>query len=152
MKNIIDLIARILLAAIFFYEAYIAIFDVETTAKSIAANGLTWNPEYLVQGGVFLLVLGAFLLLIGYRVALGVTLLLIYLVPTTFVAHAFWNIPVDCKVMASCFEGTELLRRMQVVLFMKNLAIMGGLLMVWVNGSGRFSIKRLFATTKVRTL
>jgi len=32
---------------------------------------------------------------------------------------------------------------------MKNLAIMGGLLMVVVNGSGKYSVKRLFATTKV---
>ncbi|NJN33053.1 MAG: DoxX family protein, partial [Saprospiraceae bacterium] len=33
--------------------------------------------------------------------------------------------------------------------FMKNIAIVGGLLIVVVNGSGRYSIKRLFATTKV---
>jgi putative oxidoreductase len=32
---------------------------------------------------------------------------------------------------------------------MKNIAITGGLLMVWVNGAGRYSIKRLFATFRV---
>ena len=32
---------------------------------------------------------------------------------------------------------------------MKNLAVIGGLLIVMVNGSGRYSIKRLLATTHV---
>jgi len=152
MKNLVDLIARILLSAIFFYEVYDVIFYAEATKSAMAAHGLTWNADMLLKGGTFALVLGAILLLIGYRVALGVTLLLMYLIPTTFIVHDFWSAPVDCMVTASCTEGEELFRRMQAISFMKNLAIIGGLLMVWVNGSGKWSVKRLFATTKVRTL
>lgn len=152
MKNFVDLLARILLSAIFFYEAYDVIFYAEATKSAMAAHGLTWNADLLLKGGIFALVLGAILLLIGYRVALGVTLLLMYLIPTTFIVHAFWNAPVDCMVTANCMEAEELYRRMQAISFMKNLAIIGGLLMVWVNGSGKWSVKRLFATTKVRTL
>jgi len=40
-------------------------------------------------------------------------------------------------------------QRIQAIMFMKNIAIMGGLLMIIVNGSGRYSIKRLLATLKV---
>lgn len=152
MKNFIDLLARILLATIFFYEAYDAIFFADATKTAMAAHGLTWNADLLLRGGSFALVLGAILLLIGYRVSLGVVLLLIYIVPTTFITHSFWNIPTDCMMTASCLEGQNLYQRMQAILFMKNLAIIGGLLMVWVNGSGKWSVKRLFATTKVRTL
>ena len=152
MKNIIDLIARILLSTIFFYEAYDAIFYAEATKAAMTLHGLTWNQDLLLRGGTFVLVFGGFLLLIGYRVALGVSLLLLYLIPTTFIVHSFWNDPLDCYISASCLEGTELYQRMQGILFMKNLAIMGGLLMVWVNGSQGWSIKRLFATTKVGTL
>lgn len=150
MKDLIDLVARVLLATIFFYEAYDAIFYYEKTKIEMAAHGLTWNPDLLLRVGTFFLTLGAILLLIGYRVGFGVTLLLLYLIPITFIVYSFWNDPIDCYVTASCFEGKEVYRRAQGILFMKNLAIIGGLLMVWVNGSGRWSIKRLFATTKVR--
>jgi len=50
--------------------------------------------------------------------------------------HDWWNDPIE-------------IQREQSILFMKNVAIIGGLLLVFVNGSGRYSIKRLFATTKV---
>lgn len=150
MKDIIDLLARVLLATIFFYEAYDAIFYYADTKREIASLGLMWNPDLLLRTGIFLLTLGAFLLLIGYRVGFGVVLLLLYLVPTTFVVYAFWEAPHDCVASASCLEEDIPYRRLLGVLFMKNLAIIGGLLMVWVNGSGRWSVKRLFATTRVR--
>jgi uncharacterized membrane protein YphA (DoxX/SURF4 family) len=74
--------------------------------------------------------------------------------PVTFVVHDFWNVPPDCMVEVRCaplqLETTDLYRRMQGIVFMKNLAVSGGLLMVLVNGSGRLSVRRLFATTKVR--
>jgi putative oxidoreductase len=63
-------------------------------------------------------------------------LLLCYWIPITFIVHAFWNEP-------------EPARRLESIMFMKNLAIVGGLLMVWANGVGKYSIKRLFATTRV---
>jgi uncharacterized membrane protein YphA (DoxX/SURF4 family) len=48
----------------------------------------------------------------------------------------FWNDPVKVQ-------------RIQAIMFMKNLAIIGGLLMIIANGSGRYSIKRLLATLRV---
>jgi putative oxidoreductase len=59
-----------------------------------------------------------------------------YWAPVTFIVHDFWNYPKD-----------EL--REQSILFMKNIAIMGGLLMLAGKGSGRYSIKKLLATTRV---
>jgi len=76
------------------------------------------------------------LILIGYRSSFGAVLLLLYWVPVTFIVHSFWNDP-------------EPVRRLQAILFMKNVAIIGGLLMVLVNGSGRYSVRRLFAKIKV---
>ena len=83
--------------------------------------------------------MGSLMLLFGYRAKLGAGMLLIYLVPVTFIAHNWWMLD----------RGTE--RHTMSVMFMKDLAVIGGLLMVMVNGAGRFSIKKLFATTKVRT-
>ena len=98
--------------------------------------GITWQQDLLLLGAIFILVLGATLLLIGYRSGFGAFLLMIYWVPVTFIVHSWWNDPPG-------------IQRMESIMFMKNIAIMGGLLLVLVNGSGRYSIKRLFATTKV---
>ena len=153
MKDIVDLIGRIFLSFIFLYEAYDSIFFFNQTIMKMHFYGLSWHPETLLYGAIVLLVFGGFLLLFGYRVGLGVILLLLYWVPVTFIVHDFWNVPFECVSTVSCpqlsIEGQEVFRRMQGILFMKNLAITGGLLMVWVNGSGRYSIRRLFATTRV---
>lgn len=98
--------------------------------------GVTWQPNFLLYASVFLLVLGGLLVLSGYRSGLGAILLLLYWIPFTLIVHSWWNDPIE-------------IRRIQSLFFMRNLAIAGGLLLVVVNGSQRYSIKRLFATTKV---
>lgn len=149
MKDIVDLIARVFLAFIFLYEAFDSLHYFKETKAEMAEYKLIWNPDFLLVAAIFLLLLGGTLLLLGYRSSFGVILLLIYWVPVTLIAHSFWNDPFDCQIQVTCLERVEEYRRMQGILFMKNLAIIGGLLMVWVNGSGRYSVRRLFATTKV---
>ena len=149
MKHIADLFARIFLSFIFLYEAYDSIIYFEVTKVKMSEYGLTGNQDLMLRAAIVLLIIGGLLLLSGYRSSFGVVLLLIYWVPVTFIVHPFWVESQDCMVSVSCFERVEEYRRIQGILFMKNLAIIGGLLMVWVNGSGRYSIKRLFATTKV---
>lgn len=115
--------------------------------------GLNWNQDMLLYAAITLLILGGVLVLIGYRSGFGAFLLLLYWIPVTFIVHDFWNVPFECVAKVSCpqiqLEGEEIYRRLEGVLFMKNLAVAGGLLMILVNGSGRYSIRRLFATTKV---
>ena len=137
MKDILDLIGRILIAFIFLFDAYDSIFYFKETKEAMTTYNLTWNQDLLLFAGIFILILGGVLVLIGYRASLGAILLLIYWIPVTFIVHSFWN-------------DAEEARRLESVLFMKNLAIIGGLLMVLVNGSGRYSVKRLFATFRVR--
>ena len=153
MKDFVDLIARIFLSFIFLYEAYDSIFFFKATKVKMDYYGLTWKPDLLLYGAIFLLVLGGILILLGYRSSLGAALLLLYWVPVTFIVHDFWNVPFECVMEISCpeleLEANEVYRRMQGILFMKNLAITGGLLMVLVNGSGKISLRRLFATTRV---
>lgn len=144
---------RILLSFIFLYEAYDSIFFFQQTKAKMIFYGLKWQPEFLLYSAIIVLVLGGLMILTGYRSSLGAFLLLLYWVPVTFIVHDFWHVPDSCKMSITCPEigvaGEEIYRRMQGVLFMKNLAVTGGLLMVLVNGSGRYSIRRLFATTRV---
>ncbi len=137
MKDILDLVGRILLAIIFFFEAYDSIIHYEQTKISMASYGLTWRQDLLLGGAIFVLVLGATLILLGYRAALGALMLLLYWLPFSFIVYSFWNDPFDIKREVS-------------ILFMKNMAIAGGLLLVWAHGSGKYSVRRLLATYRVR--
>lgn len=136
MKDLLDLVGRVLISFIFLFDAFDSIFYFKDTKETMASYGLNWNQDLLLFGGIFLLLAGGTLVLIGYRSSFGAILLLLYWVPVTFIVHSFWNDPDD-------------IRRFQSVMFTKNMAIVGGLLMVLVNGSGRYSVRRLFATSRV---
>ena len=136
MRDLTDLIGRIFLSAIFIFEAIDTTLFFEKTKLTMTQFGLTWNQDMLLYGAIFLLITGGLMVLLGYRTTLGSMMLLIYWLPVTFIVHDFWNYPKDQV-------------RMQSILFMKDIAIIGGLLMLAGKGSGRYSIKRLLATTKV---
>lgn len=137
MRDVTDLIGRIFLATIFIFEAVDSILYFEKTKQAMSLHGMTWNQDFLLYCAIFLLVTGGLMVLFGYRSTLGAVLLLMYWVPVTFIVHDFWNCP------------KEMLRE-QSILFMKNIAIIGGLLMLAGKGSGRFSVKKLLATTRVK--
>lgn len=118
-----------------FWEAYDSIAYFDSVKRTMTNYGITWNQEFLLVSVIIVLILGASFVLLGYRSATGAILLLLYWVPVTFIVFSFWNDPVSE-------------RRLQSILFMKNIAIIGGLLMVVVNGTGRFSIKRMIAASR----
>jgi len=136
MKDVLDLVGRILIAFIFLYEAYDSIAFFKQNKQTMTDYGVTWNQDLLLYGSIFLLLLGGILILIGYRVSFGAFCLLLYWIPLTFILYSWWNDPEDVK-------------RINSLLFMKNMAIAGGLLTLFVNGAGRYSVKRIFATTRV---
>lgn len=137
MRDITDLIGRIFLSAIFIFEAIDSTLFFDKTKDAMTDHGLTWNQDLLLCGAIFLLTMGGLMVLLGYRSTLGAIMLLLYWVPVTLIVHDFW----------SSSSNAEL--RNESILFMKNFGIIGGLLMLIGKGSGRYSIKRLFATTRV---
>ena len=138
MKDIFDLLGRILLSFIFFFEAYDYFAYERMNKEAMTIYGLTWNQDFFLYGAIFLLLVGAITLLLGYRMRTGVVLLLIYWIPLTFIVHDFWTEPVDSAEY-----------RLQSILFMKNIAIMGGLLIAATHVSGKYRLRRIFATTNV---
>lgn len=130
MKDVIDLVARIFLAAIFMFESYDSLVNFQKTKETMTIYGVTWKQDFLLGTTIFLLTLGALLLLIGYYANVGAILLLLYLIPFTLIVYSFWDDPKD-------------IQHIQSVMFMKNFAIIGGLLLVLIHGSGKYSVKRL---------
>jgi len=135
MKDFIDLLGRIFISLIFFWEAYDSIAFFDSVKRTMTNYGITWNQDFLLVTVIIFLIIGALFILIGYKAPVGAILLLVYWIPVTFMVYSFWNDPVSERRMAS-------------ILFMKNMAIIGGLLMIVVNGAGRFSIKRLLAASR----
>ena len=136
MKDIIDLFGRIMLSFIFIYEAIDSILYFNKTKEMMTAYGLTFQQDMLLFAAIFLLLIGGTLVLLGYRTTFGASLILLYWIPVTFIIHSFWN-------------DVEPTRRIEAISFMKNIAIAGGLLIVMVNDSGKYSIKTLMANTRV---
>lgn len=137
MKDIFDLIGRIFISFIFFFEAYDTLFFYKDTKNQMTEYGILWQQDFLINASIFLLILGSFLILLGYRPSFGAILLLLYWLPVTFILYPFWDASPEVK-------------REMSVHFMKNMAISGGLFLVLVNGAGRWSMRRLFATSYVR--
>lgn len=136
MRDLTDLIGRIFLSAIFLFEAVDSTLFFDKTKITMTQYGLNWNQDMLLYCAIFLLLVGGLMVLLGYRSTLGAIMLLMYWIPVTFMVHDFWMYPKDQV-------------RIQSILFMKDIAIIGGLLMLVGKGSGRYSIKRLLATTRV---
>lgn len=137
MRDITDLIGRIFLSAIFIFEAIDTTLFFGTAKATMTKHGLSWNQDMLLYGAIFLLTVGGIMVLLGYRTTFGAILLLLYWVPVTMITHDFWNTDNNFDL------------RHQSILFMKNFAIIGGLLMLIGKGAGRYSVRRIFATTRV---
>jgi putative oxidoreductase len=71
---------------------------------------------------------GGLSILLGYRARLGAWLIALFLVPVTLMIHKFWAI------------ADPMMQQIQMVLFMKNIAILGGALLISQFGAGPFSL------------
>jgi putative oxidoreductase len=120
------LVGRILLSAIFITSGFAKLSDPAGAIGYMNAAGIP-NPDILVYVAGSAELLGGLSLLVGFLARLGALGLVLMLIPVQFYFHAFWNM-----------EGAE--AQAQMPHFMKNLAIMGGLLTVFAHGPGRYSL------------
>lgn len=126
VSSLLLLVGRVCLALVFFFAALGKIFAYDAHIQLIAAKGISMAPLFLIGSFVVELV-GSISLIVGYRVRFGALLLLLFLVPTTLIFHNFWDYPA----------GVE--KELQLVAFLKNVAIFGGLLYVLTVGAGTCS-------------
>ncbi|NES82807.1 MAG: DoxX family protein [Moorea sp. SIO2B7] len=120
MQKYIPLLARIFLSAIFIKSGIDKIFNIEGTTKYMEANGIPFAGLILIPT-IIVLVGGGLSVLLGYKARWGALLLIGFLIPATLIFH------------------TDLSQRIQEIQFMKNLGLMGGLMMVVAFGAGAIS-------------
>jgi putative oxidoreductase len=120
------LVGRILLGAIFLMSGIAKLTDSSGTIQHMQGAGIP-NADLLVWIAGVAEVLGGLSLMTGLLARVGAIGLIAFTALATYYFHAFWKL-----------EGAE--RLPQMVNFMKNLAIVGGLLLLVAHGPGRYSI------------
>ena len=109
-------IGRTLLSLIFLISGVDKIIHWHGNADYMDSQGMSSAPFYLILA--IALELGTGLaILFNKKIRLGATLLTLYLIPVTLIFHHFWDL-----------TGVD--RQLQMIQFLKNLAIMGGLLVL----------------------
>ena len=123
-KSLACLIGRVLLVLIFLQSGIGKIGNFEGTAKVMASHGMPLASLFLVGAIVFELA-GSLAVILGFFPRLGALLIILFLIPTTLIFH---NVFADPKMM---------------IHFVKNVSMLGGLLILLSNGAGRFSLDHL---------
>ena len=126
LASALALIARLLLAAIFLWSGYGKIGGFDGTVGYITSKNLPM-PQVLAAAAVVVELLGAALLVIGWKARWAALALAIFTLLAAVLFHNYWAVP-------AAQQG------LQQILFMKNLAMTGGLLMVVAYGAGRWSV------------
>jgi putative oxidoreductase len=126
MQGFAALLGRVLLCAIFLNSAYGKITNWDGTLSYMQARGMPMADVGLPVA-VGAEILGGLALLIGLKTRFGAVLLIAFLIPATFYFHNFWTFPDPDQ-------------RGQMIHFMKNCAIIGGLLMILAFGAGPWSV------------
>jgi putative oxidoreductase len=88
-------------------------------------------PGLLVPLSGAIAIVGALSILLGYGAKIGGWLLVVFLVPVTFVMHDFWAVKGPAVAMT------------QQIMFMKNLSMLGGALLISHFGAGPVSLDEL---------
>jgi len=119
--NSIALIGRILLAAIFILSGFGKVADPAGTIGYITAAGLP-IPQLAYAGAVLVELGGGIALVLGYRTRLVAAALALF------------------SILAALSFHTGFADQNQMIHFLKNFAMAGGLLQVVAFGAGRFSL------------
>ena len=125
MSRILVVLGRIFYVAIFFM-AVPGHFSAGTIGYA-ASHGVPM-ASFLVPASGVIAGLGALSILTGYKAKWGAWLIVLFLVPVTLTMHAFWAAP-DAQAA-----------QVQMVMFMKNLGLLGGALLLIHFGAGPYSL------------
>ena len=121
MRSYLPLLGRILLGLIFVMSGLTKITGFEATQQQMASQGMPLTAFFLV-GAIVVEVLGGLSVILGLWARVGAAALFLFLIPATLIFH------------------TDFSQQTQMIMFLKNLSIMGGLLLVMAFGSGTYAL------------
>ena len=117
--HIIEVLGRIFLSAIFLINGVGKIFNYEETIQYMENFNVSGN---LIIPAIIVEILFPILLIIGYQTKFSALVLSLFTLILAVIFH------------------TDFSNQMQLISFLKNIAIAGGFLIIFVNGVGKYSI------------
>ena len=121
MANVLDLIGRIFISALFLISAYNKIFNLEGSMGWMESFGV---PSFLIFPAIAIEIILPVLVIVGYRARLAAGILAIFCLMTAFLFHLDFS------------------DQSQLVSFLKNIGLAGGFLFIVANGTKDFAVDR----------
>ena len=121
MANLIDLIGRILISALFLISAYDKIFSIDGSMSWMEGFGV---PGFLLYPAIALEIILPLFIIIGYQARIAAGLLALFCLSTAFIFHLNFADP------------------MQKISFLKNIGLAGGFLFIVANGTKDWSVEK----------
>ena len=119
MKDLIDLISRVLISLLFLFNGYFKIINYDGTIEWMESYGV---PGIFLTPAIILEIAAPILIIIGYNTRLAASLLAGFCITTAFVFHIDFS------------------NQIQITSFLKNIALAGGFLIIAINGARKFSL------------
>ncbi len=126
LQNPLTLIGRLLLALLFLPAGVSKIGGFAGTVGYIGSKGLPM-AELGAVIAILVEVGGALALIAGFGTRFAALALAAFTLVATFFFHNFWGVPADQAMM-------------QQLMFYKNIAVVGGLLILAAHGAGAWSV------------
>jgi putative oxidoreductase len=120
------LIGRILLALMFVGAGISKMGGFDGTVGYIASKGLPL-PSLLAVGTIMLELIGGLALIVGWKTRWAALALALFTLAASVIFHNFWAMPAEQQMV-------------QQLMFMKNLSVAGGMLVLAAFGAGGFSV------------
>ena len=112
--HIVEVFGRIFISALFLIEAIRKFFNPDMSMIYMSDHGV---PEFLFYPSIAFEIIIPLLLIVGYKTRIAASLLAVFVLTVTLIFHSYHIID----------DG------MQLTIFLKNLAIIGGLLLIISN-------------------
>jgi putative oxidoreductase len=127
-QNLAAFVGRLLLVLLFLSSGWGKVADPSGTLGYMNSVGLPF-PQLLLWGSVLVEIGAGLAILLGWKARWAAALLFLWMIPVTAAFHHPW-------------AGDPSQAQMQMVHLMKNLSIMGGLLLLLALGPGGWSVDR----------
>lgn len=124
-QKYINRIGRILFSLIFIASGLSKIGDWDKTISYMESNNMVFTPFFLIMA-IILQVIGGLSIITSYKTKIGTILLLIFLLPATFIFHNFWILPTETELEI-------IIQQNEMVSFLKNITIIGALFLIFNN-------------------
>ena len=121
MTNLIDLLGRILISALFLISAYNKIFSIDGSMSWMEGFGV---PGFLLYPVIGLEIVLPLFVIFGYKARLAASLLALFCLSTAFIFHFNFVDP------------------MQKISLLKNIRLAGGFLFILANGTKDWAVDR----------